>query len=77
MVIVNTRQNRSSAIGLGLAALVVLPAPDGSVALADRQQVTAAYAGISAGVIMSYDFVEFTGVTVKAATFVNVTLEPT
>jgi hypothetical protein len=72
----NTRQNRSSAIGLGLAALVVLPAPDGSVALADRQQVTACYAGISAGVISSYDFVEFDDVTVASAYFDDVTVEP-
>jgi hypothetical protein len=27
--------------------------------------------------LYSYDVIEFTGVTVKAATFVNVTLEPT
>jgi hypothetical protein len=75
MVIVNTRQNRSSAIGLGLAALVVLPAPDGSVALADRQQVTACYAGISAGVLVNYDFVEFDDVTLTGAYFDDVVLE--
>lgn len=71
----NTRQNRSSAIGFGLAALVVLPAPDGSVALADRQQVTAAYAGISAGLLVSYDFVEFDDVTLTGAYFDDVVLE--
>lgn len=46
----NTRSKRSSAIGLGLAALVVIPAPDGSIDQPDRQHVTFCYAGISADV---------------------------
>jgi hypothetical protein len=86
VVVVNTRQNRSSAIGFGLAALVVLPAPNGSVTLADRQQVTAAYAGIAAGVLANYDFVEFVDfsiamagladVSIAMAGLVDVTVEP-
>jgi hypothetical protein len=45
---VDTRQKRASAIGLGLAALLVLPAPDGTIDQADRQQAASAYAGILA-----------------------------
>jgi hypothetical protein len=45
---VDTRNKRASVLGLTLAALAVLPAPDGTVAQADRQQVAWCYAGISA-----------------------------
>jgi hypothetical protein len=76
VVVVNTRSKRSSAIGIGLAALVILPAPDGAVAQADRQQVTAAYSGIAAGVLESYETVTLTSVTLTYATLTGVTLEP-
>jgi hypothetical protein len=46
---VDTREKRASIIGLGLAAALVLPTPDASVVLQDRQQVAFAYAGIDAG----------------------------
>jgi hypothetical protein len=71
-----SRNKRASALGLGLAALVVLPAPDGSVVQADQQQVMACYAGIAAGLLVSYSFVEFDDVTVTAAYFDDVTVEP-
>jgi hypothetical protein len=45
---VDTRQKRASAIGLGLAALLVLPAPNGTIDLADQQQAASVYAGILA-----------------------------
>lgn len=70
----NTRNKRASAIGLGLAALVVLPAPDTAISLPDRQQVTACYAGLSAQVLATYDAIEFTDVTLSASTLTSVTL---
>jgi hypothetical protein len=45
---VDTRNKRASVLGLTLAALVVLPAPNGSVSSADRLQVSANYSGIAA-----------------------------
>jgi hypothetical protein len=45
---IDTRQKRASAIGLGLAALLVLPAPHGTIEQADQQQVASVYAGILA-----------------------------
>jgi hypothetical protein len=45
---VDTRQKRASAIGLGLAALLILPAPGGTIDQADQQQAASAYAGILA-----------------------------
>jgi hypothetical protein len=45
---VDTRNKRASVLGLTLAALVVLPAPNGSVSAPDRLQVSANYAGIAA-----------------------------
>jgi hypothetical protein len=47
----DTRNKRASALGFALAALVILPAPDGAIAQADRQQVSFSYAGISAGAL--------------------------
>lgn len=44
----DTRNKRASAIGAGLAFLVMLPAPDGTVAAADRIHATGLYAGIAA-----------------------------
>jgi hypothetical protein len=41
---VTSRNQRASAIGFGLLALVVLPAPDGTIAAADRSQTAANYA---------------------------------
>jgi hypothetical protein len=72
----DSRNKRGSALGIGLAALVVLPAPDGAIAQADRQQAAYSYAGIAAGALFTYNFVEFDDVTVKAAYFDNATLEP-
>ena len=45
---VDTRNKRASILGIGLAAALVLPAPDATVAQSDRQQTAFAYAGISA-----------------------------
>lgn len=51
---VDTRNKRASVLGLTLAALVVLPAPNGSVTAPDRLHVSACYAGIAAtGVLVS------------------------
>lgn len=46
---VDTREKRASIIGMGLAAALVLPAPDATVVLGDQQQVAFTYAGIAAG----------------------------
>jgi hypothetical protein len=70
----NTRNKRASALGIGLAALVVLPAPDATIAQADRQQVAYSYAGISAQALVSYDWMVLADVTLSAATLTNVTL---
>jgi hypothetical protein len=51
---VDTRNKRASVLGLTLAALVILPAPNGSVTAPDRLQVSAGYAGIAAtGVLVT------------------------
>lgn len=73
----NTRNKRASALGVGLAALVVLPVPDGSVDQPDRQQVTAVYAGMPAGVLESYETVGFAAgsVRLRRAGFTSITLE--
>jgi hypothetical protein len=72
-----TRNEMASALGLGLIPLVVLPSPDGSMDQADAQHALGTFAGIIAGLLVSYGFVEFTDVTVKAsAYFDTVTLEP-
>lgn len=42
-----TRNDRASILGFGLAALLVLPAPDGTVSQPDRQHVAACYSGIT------------------------------
>lgn len=68
----DTRNKRASAVGVTLAALVMLPAPDASIVVADRQQVSACYAGISS--FIGYDFMTLTGVTLTAATLASVTL---
>ena len=52
---IDTRNRRASAIGLGLAVTLVLPAPDGAVTAADRQQVAYAYAGLTAAVARPMD----------------------
>jgi hypothetical protein len=70
----NTRNKRASALGVTLAALVVLPAPDGTIAQADRQQVAYCYAGISAGALVSYDTIVLADITLSAATLADVTL---
>lgn len=70
----DTRNKRASALGIGLAALVVLPAPDGAISQADRQQTAYSYAGISAQALVAYDVVVLTNVTLSAATLTNVTL---
>lgn len=44
----DTRDKRASAVGWGLAALLVLPAPDSTVDQGDRQHTAATYRGISA-----------------------------
>lgn len=43
---VDTRNKRSSVLGIGLAAALVFPDPDGALAQADRQQAAYTYAGI-------------------------------
>jgi len=82
---VNTRNNRASALGLGLAALVVLPAPDGTVDQPDKQHVSFCYAGISAQQLVTYDSMSLesvslssatlSGISLGAATLTNITLE--
>lgn len=52
---VDTRNKRASAIGIGLALRLVLPAPDASVDQPDRQQVSYSYAGISAQALSVLD----------------------
>lgn len=46
---VDTRNKRASILGIGLAAAIVFPNPDATVAQADRQQCARVYAGIDAG----------------------------
>jgi hypothetical protein len=47
----DTRNKRASVLGFALASLLVLPAPDGTIAAADRQHVAVSYAGeLTAGV---------------------------
>ncbi len=41
---INSRNRRASILGLTLASLVVLPAPDGAIDAADRAQVATSYA---------------------------------
>jgi hypothetical protein len=71
----DTRNNRASALACGLAALAILPAPDGTVDQVDRQQAGAVYAGIVAGtaVVGPVDIVDLMmtfrrTVTVEAST---------
>lgn len=45
---VDTRNKRASCLGLAFAAALVLPAPDGAIDAADRQQTAYCYAGIAA-----------------------------
>lgn len=74
---INTRNKRASAIGLAFTALSILPAPDGAVSQADRQQVAYTYAGLSAGQLIVYDFITFTGETLTPAlSFSAETLTP-
>ena len=47
---VDTRDRRASVLGLGLAALLVLPAP-GALDQGDRQQLAYSYRGISAAAL--------------------------
>jgi hypothetical protein len=75
-VVVVTRNEMASALGLGLIPLVVLPSPDGAIDQADAQHALGSFAGIIAGLTFSYDFVEFADVSVTAAYFDDVTLEP-
>ena len=44
----DTKQKRSSAIGINLPFVVLFPDPDGAVSQADRQDVGYSYAGILA-----------------------------
>lgn len=69
----NTRNKRASALGIGLAALVVLPAPDSAITISDRQQTAFSYAGISTAIVV-YDFIEFTDETLTSGTFASETL---
>lgn len=45
---VDTRNKRASVLGLTLASLLVLPAPDTAIEQPDRQQIAYCYAGVSA-----------------------------
>lgn len=45
----DTRNKRAAAIGMGLASLRVLPAPDNVVATADRRQLAFCYPGLGTG----------------------------
>jgi hypothetical protein len=68
-VAVDTRNRRASVIGLGLSALLVLPAPDGALDLGDRQQVAACYRGIDAAVqVARVSDVTITGSSVETLT---------
>lgn len=44
----DSRNRRASAIGVGLAFVLVLPHPDGAVSQPDRQQCAYCYSGITA-----------------------------
>lgn len=45
----DTRNKRASAIGIAIAARLVLPAADGAISSADRAHLAYGYAGIQAG----------------------------
>lgn len=45
---IDTRNKRSSALGVNTAWRHMLPAPDGTIAQADRQAVALMYSGIAA-----------------------------
>lgn len=46
---IDSREKRASAIGLMRPWMLVLPAPDGTISQADRQQVDFSYSGILSG----------------------------
>jgi hypothetical protein len=52
---IDTRSRRASVLGITLAALVALPAPDGTVGQPDRQHVAACYPGIAATAAVAAD----------------------
>lgn len=64
---VDTRDKRASVLGIGLAALLVLPAP-GTIDQPDRQQLAYSYRGLLASVPVVGVGVTFT-VGAKARTF--------
>lgn len=49
---IDTRNKRASILGVGLAAALALPAPDGAVVEADRQHVGFAYAAATGGAVV-------------------------
>lgn len=59
---VDSRDKRASVIGLGLAALLVLPEP-GTIDQPDRQHVAYSYRGIEAGeaVVVAPETIDITG----------------
>lgn len=59
---VDTRNKRASVLGLGLASLLVLPAPDATVHAVDRPHVAYSYSGLAAEapVVGPVDLVELT-----------------
>jgi hypothetical protein len=69
---IDTRDKRASVLGWGLVALVALPLPAGTIEQADRQQVAAVYAGISAGILVNPDAIHLTAVSGAAATLTAV-----
>ena len=54
---VDSRNKRASVLGFGLAALLVMPAPDGTIDQADRQHVAYSYPGITAGTPIAPDVI--------------------
>lgn len=61
----NTRDKRASVLGLGLAALLVLPEP-GSLDQGDRQQVSFSYRGILATELVVVDAEASVIITMRA-----------
>ena len=48
---IDSRNKRFSLLGLAMASLAVLPAPDATIDQADRQQLAYCYSGILAGAL--------------------------
>lgn len=64
---VDTRNKRASALGLGLAPLAVLPAPDSTVGAPDRPQLAYSYAGTDFTGVAGVGAVELNAFATSAA----------